>query len=162
VRPGRHTHILFSLLTVLFFARLSPSHATSQPQLFYHYIHIYLRSHQINTLTFHPRHFTSFGNSTYCLHSRHSPPSPGTLTKHTPPELQLPRIFGFGTRPFLPRSASCLSTIVFAWLAQTNMPACRHLFKTNLTASDKFGLGFFFFCRGKETVQPDPCRRSWC
>jgi len=52
---GRHSHILFSLLAVLSNARLSPSHATSQPQLFSHYIHIYLRSHQINTLTFHPR-----------------------------------------------------------------------------------------------------------
>ena len=56
---GRHTHhILFSLLAVLSNARLSPSHATSQPQLFYHCIHIYLRSHQINTLTFHPCHLS--------------------------------------------------------------------------------------------------------
>ena len=45
----------FSLLAVLSCATLTP-HATSQPQLFYHYIHIYL--HQINTLTFHPRHLS--------------------------------------------------------------------------------------------------------
>jgi hypothetical protein len=94
---GRHSHILFSLLAVLSNARLSPSHATSQPQLFYHYIHIYLRSHQINTPTFHPRHLSaSFYvfwkiNVLYLLTLVMVPPSPGTLTKHNPPELQLPR-----------------------------------------------------------------------
>jgi hypothetical protein len=146
-RPA-HPYSFFAPDGALFCATLTlPCHITAATLL---PLHPYLSPFTSNQHTHFPSppsflfHFTSFGNSTYCLHSRHSPPSPGTLTKHTPPELQLPRIFGFGTRPFLPRSASCLSTIVFAWLAQTNMPACRHLFKTNLTASDKFGLGFFF------------------
>jgi hypothetical protein len=72
-----------------------PSHATSQPQLFYYYIHIYLRSHHKSTHSLSiPAifrfHFTSFGNTTYCIYPPYitalssSPPSPGTLTKHTP------------------------------------------------------------------------------
>ena len=115
-------------------------------------------------------HFTSFGNTTYCIYPPYitalssSPPIPRNPNQTYPPgTLAFPN-FAFGMRPFLPGSASSLSTIVLAWLTG-NMPDCRHPIQTNLTASDKLGHRFFFVLplwggRGKETVQPRVCRRS--
>jgi hypothetical protein len=118
---GRHSHILFSLLAVLLpKARLSLSHATSQPQLFCHSsvsISVHIKSTHSLSIPAHPFCFilrllvkqrTVFTHLTL-LPSRH--PSSGTLTKHTPgtpTSLKLGPARGF----FPPRSASSLSTIV--------------------------------------------------
>ena len=68
------------------------------------------------------------------------PPSPGTLTKHTPPELPLSR---FRHEAISPRSASSLSTIVLTWLATRNMPSSRHSFKRTLLPPISWDSGFF-------------------
>ena len=143
---GRHSHILFSLLAVLLpKARLSLSHATSQPQLFCHSsvsISVHIKSTHSLSIPAHPFCFilrllvkqrTVFTHLTL-LPSRH--PSSGTLTKHTPGtptslKLGPARGFSLPDRPVhSPQSFAFENDCktVFAWPAQTNMPTCRHSF----------------------------------
>ena len=101
-------------------------------------------------------------------HSRHPPPSPGTLTKHTPGTPTSLKL-GSGMRPFQPRSASSLSTIVRSIvnclrLAYTKELASLSAFlQTNFTAIQ---LGLFFFRSCKTVVKrkspASPRRRSGC
>jgi hypothetical protein len=113
-------------------------------------------------------HFTSFGNTTYCIYPPYitalsSSPSPGTLTKHTPRHSNFPE-FRFRHEAISSRIGQ-FSLYNRPRLAYTgNMPDCRHSIQTNLTASDKLGHRFFVCPCGmvgeKEKVQPHPRRRS--
>jgi hypothetical protein len=167
---GRLSHILFSLLAVL--SPSLPCHITAATLL---PLHPYLSPFTSNQHTHFPS-LPSFGfilrllvtqrtvfTHPTLLHFRHPPPSPGTLTKHTPRDSNLPE-FQFRHEAISSRIGQ-FSLYNRPRLAYTgNMPDCRHSIQTNLTASDKLGHRFFCFPlwdgRGKEKVQPRPRRRS--
>lgn len=96
-------------------------------------------------------------------HSRHPPPSPGTLTKHTPRDSILPE-FRFRHEAISSRIGQFPLYNRPRLAYAGNMPDCRHSIQTNLTASDKLGHRFFSLPlwdgRGKEKVEPRPRRRS--
>jgi hypothetical protein len=153
---------------------LPPSHATSQPQLFYYYIHIYLRSHHKSTHSLSiPAifrfHFTSFGNTTYCIYPPYitalssSPSIPRNPNQAYPRDSILPQ-FRFRHEAISSRIGQFPLYNRPRLAYAGNMPDCRHSIQTNLTASDKLGHRFFSLPlwdgRGKEKVEPRPRRRS--
>jgi len=147
-----------------------PHHSRNSSTITSISISVHIKStHSLSILATFRFHFTSFGNTTYCIYPPYitalssSPPIPGTLTKHSPRDPNFPE-FRFRHQAISPRIGQ-FSLYNRPCLAYTgNMPDCRHSIQTNLTASDK--LGHRFFClplwdgRGKETVQPRPRRRS--
>jgi len=108
-------------------------------------------------------HFTSFGKTTYCIYppyitalsSSLPASSPGTLTKHTPRNSEPSLKLGSGTRPFYPdrpvhspQSFVLNCKTVFAWLAQTNTPTCRHSFNRTLLPPFSWSSCFFIYLFG--------------
>ena len=173
MRPAGLPYSLFAPGGSLFCATLTlPCHITAATLL---PLHPYLSPFTSNQHTHFPS-LPSFGfilrllvtqrtvfTHPTLLHSRH-PPIPGTLTKHTPRDSIFPE-FRFRHEAFSSRIGQ-FSLYNRPRLAGTgNMPACRHSFQTNLTASDKLGHQFFLVFpvverKGKEKVQPRLCRRS--
>ena len=126
---GRLTHILFSLLAVRDSHHPMPHHSRNSSTITSISISVHIKStHSLSIPAIFRFHFTSFGNTTYCIYPPYitAPPIPRNPNQAYPPGTPTFPKFGFATRPLLPRSAISLSTIVFAWLAERNMPACRH------------------------------------
>ena len=95
-------------------------------------------------------HFTSFGNTTYCIYPpsitalSSSPSIPRNPNQAIPPGTPTFPNFGFRHEAISSRIGQ-FSLYNRPRLAYTgNMPDCRHSIQTNLTASDKLGHTVFF------------------
>ena len=105
-------------------------------------------------------HFTSFGKTTYCIYPPYIycplviPPSSGTLTKASLPELHPVRNLVSARGHSTQIGKFSLYNRLFLTCTKEHARLSASL-QTNLTASDKLGLVFFFFLwKGKSPALP--------